>query len=78
MSSYCARCRLRFASWWTAATAALILWHEGQLTTHVVDSEGCCAGHRSFRYRWVAICNWPEAVWQAISEQEKASRSSRA
>jgi len=47
------------------AMTALVHLNEGQLTTHVVDSEGCslAADHSAWK--------WPEAVWQAISEQEK-------
>ena len=47
------------------AMAALVHLNEGQLTTHVVDSEGCslATDHSAWK--------WPEAVWQAISEQEK-------
>src|ERR1700689_638214 len=54
--------------------AALIHWHEGQLTTHVVDSahvvkvEGALpADHLPAN----GMGNWPQAVWQAISGQEK-------
>ncbi len=45
--------------------AALVHLNEGQLTTHVVDSEGCslATDHSAWK--------WPEAVWQIISEQEK-------
>ena len=47
------------------AMAALVHLNEGQLTTHVVDSEGCslATDHSAWK--------WPEAVWQTISEQEK-------
>ena len=47
------------------AMTALVQLNEGQLTTYVVDSEGCslATDHSAWK--------WPEAVWQAISEQEK-------
>jgi formate hydrogenlyase transcriptional activator len=47
------------------AMTALIHLNEGELTTHVVDGEGCdlATDHSAIK--------WPEAVWQAISEQEK-------
>jgi formate hydrogenlyase transcriptional activator len=58
------------------STAALIHWHEGQLATHVVDSVGCAMATDHSATNGAAINgaagNWPEAVWQAISEQEKA------
>src|SRR6202012_2329257 len=43
------------------AMAALVHLNEGQLTTHVVDSEGCslATDHSAWK--------WPEAVWQTIS-----------
>ena len=58
------------------STAALIHWHQGQLTTHLagsahVDDEGCAlpTDHSAGDG---AAANWPEAVWEAISQQEKA------
>ena len=58
------------------STTALIHWHEGQLTTHVVDSDGSALDRDHLLVNGAAINgaagNWPEAVWQAISEQEKA------
>ena len=47
------------------AMTALVHLHEGQLTTHVVDGEGCSlvTDHSAWK--------WPEAVWQTISEQDK-------
>jgi formate hydrogenlyase transcriptional activator len=47
------------------AMTALIHLHEGRLTTHVVDSQGCALSTDH------SAANWPEAVWQAISEQQK-------
>ena len=49
------------------STAALIHWHEGQLTTHVVGSEG-----NALVSDGATAGSWPQVVWQAISEQEKA------
>jgi formate hydrogenlyase transcriptional activator len=63
------------------STTALIHWHEGQLTTHVVDSEGCAlatdySATNGAATNGAAINgaagSWPEAVWQAISEQKNA------
>jgi formate hydrogenlyase transcriptional activator len=52
-------------------TAALIHCHEGQLTTHVVDNSesGLGTDHSGTDG---AAGDWPEAVWQAISERERA------
>ena len=58
------------------STTALVHWHEGQLTTHVVDSLGCALAMDHSLVNGAAtngaVGNWPEAVWQAISEQENA------
>jgi formate hydrogenlyase transcriptional activator len=58
------------------STTALIHWHQGQLTTHVVDSLGCAlATDHSAAYGKAingAAGNWPQVVWQEISERENA------
>src|ERR1700678_3308944 len=53
------------------STTALIHWHEGQLTTHVVDSLGCALAtdHSAANGEATngAAGNWPQVVWQQIS-----------
>jgi formate hydrogenlyase transcriptional activator len=46
-------------------TTALIHAKEGQLTSHVVDSEGCALSTEA------STLKWQEEVWHAVSEQEK-------
>ena len=47
-------------------TTAVIHLHEGELSFHVVDGEGCVAPRQILR-----SMEWPEEIWHAISEQEK-------
>jgi formate hydrogenlyase transcriptional activator len=54
-----------------SSTTALIYWHEGQLTTRVVDSDCCTLATDHLATNGTAG-TWPEAVWQAISEREQA------
>jgi formate hydrogenlyase transcriptional activator len=54
------------------STTALLLWHDGQLTTHVANGEGCALTSDHSATDGPAAENWPESVWQAISEQENA------
>lgn len=54
------------------SAAALILWHEGQLTTQAVDREGSALATDHSATDGSAVCNWPEAILEALSQQEKA------
>ena len=60
------------------STTALLLWHDGQLTTQVVDREGCALASDHSTTDGPAVENWPEVGLASDLRAGKCIRSSRA